>query len=590
MSDTVTPPGPQFPPPSWPPPTDPGRASRPVAAWLAIAGSSLLLVAAVVVVASRWQQIPQSLRFTGLLTALVLITALAEQIRRSAPTTARVIAHLVPAIAVTVGIAAGATATQPWPVCIVIGGLLGAVTTEVQKRRWASPRMAIIAAIGVILAACGVAAETGVPATLITAGCACALLLFRRKLEAVMMACVVGASPVLATLTTFKFGDGTMARIGAAGPAVAWSAPIAGLVAAGMLGVVAHRQRSMVWAGAAIASGGLNIVTGLAVGRAAPSLWACVIPSLVIAIEVGAEAAAGVWRDIAARASRHIARPALYLASTFAGIVIAFWSVPRFADLSSWSLPLALSALATAVIGARRLLSAAWIADIAIAASIGCSVASIAALAMPSIVVSGMAIGGLVFCFFVRRPTCLTASLASGTYLAVTLLQRTPGPPHWALPTAVDLVLALAGSLFCVATQLRATHGKNYATLCVVAATGAVAALVAPDLRLSVATGAVAIVGSFVITRRPQLATVVAAMTAASALLQFGDLRWPTVAAVALSGGVALVGRRSPWLRVAAGVQFVAAAWLAVRVAGATPNSLAGWMIVIGIVLTGIAF
>ena len=579
----------QFPPPSWSPPTEPGRANRPVAAWLAIAGSSLLLVAAIVVVASRWQQIPQSLRFTGLLTALVLIAALAEQIRRSAPTTARVVAHLVPAIAVTVGIAAGATATQPWPVCIVIGGLLGAVTTEVQKRRWASPRMAIIAATGVILAACGVAAETGVPATLIAAGSACALMLFGRKLEAMTMACAVGASSVLATLTTLKFGDGTMARIGAAGAAVAWSAPIAGLVAAGVLGAVAHRQRSMVWAGAAVACGGLNIVTGLAVGRAAPSLWACVIPSLVIAVEVGAEAATGVWRDITARASRHIARPAAYLASTFAVVVIAFWSV-QFAELSSWSLPLALSALATAAIGARRLLSTAWVADTAIAASIGCSVASVAALALPSLAVSGMAIGGLVFCFRMRRPTLLTASLVSFAYLAVTLLQRTPGPPRWAMATAIDLVLTIGGSLLCVATQLRATNGKNYATLGVIAATGAVAALVAPDCRLSIATGAVAIVGSYVITRRPQLETVVAAMTAASALLQLDDLRWPAAAAVALSGGVALVGRRSPWLRAAAGVQFVAAAWLAVRVAGATPNALAGWMIVIGIVLTGIAF
>ena len=595
MSEPVTPPGRQFPPPSWSPPrtsppSEPGPANRPVAAWLAIAGSSLLLVAAIVVVASRWQQIPQSLRFTGLLTALVLIAALAEQIRRSAPTTARVVAHLVPAIAVTVGIAAGATATQPWPICIVLGGLLGAITTEVQKRRWASPRMAIIAAIGVILAACGVAAETAVPATLIAAGAAGALMLCRRKLEAVTMACAVGASPVLATLTTFKFGDGTMARIGAAGPAVAWSAPIAGLVAACVLGVVAHRQRSMVWAGAAIASGGLNIVTGLAVGRTAPSLWACVIPSLVIAVEVAAETATGVWRDIAVRVSRNIARPASYLASTFAGAVITLWSVPQFAELSSWSLPLALSALATAVIGSRRMFSTAWVADTAIAASISCSVASVAALAMPSLVVSGMAMGGLVFCFLMRRPTFLTASLVSGAYLAVTLLQRTPGSSGWTMPKGIDVVLTLAGALLCVATQLRATSGKNYATLGVIAATGAVAALVAPDFRLSVATGAVALVGSYVITRRPHLATAVAAMTASAALLQLDDLRWPAVAAVGLSGGVALVGRRSPWLRAAAGAQFVAAAWLAVRVAGATPNSLTGWMIVIGIVLTGIAF
>jgi hypothetical protein len=258
--------------------------------------------------------------------------------------------------------------------------------------------------------------------------------------------------------------------------------------------------------------------------------------------------------------------------------------------VSSWSLPLALSALATAVIGARRLFSSARIADTAIAASIGCSVASMAALAMPSLVVSAMAVGGLVFCFLVRRPTCLTASLVSGTYLAVTLLQRTRGEAHWTMETGIDLALTLAGGLLCVATQLRARQGKNYATLCVIAATGAVAALVAPDFRLSVATAAVAVVGSFVITRRPQLATVVAAMTGVSALVQLGDLRWPAVAAIALSGGVALVGRRSPWLRVAAGVQFVAAAWLAVRIAGATPNGLAGWMIVIGIVLTGVAF
>jgi hypothetical protein len=572
------------------PPIEPDRANRPVAAWLAIAGSSLLLVAAIVVVASRWQQIPQGLRFTGLLTALVLIAALAEQIRRSVPTTARVIAHLVPAIAVTVGIAAGATATQTWPVCLIIGGLLGAVATEVQKRRWASPRMAIIAAIGVILGGCGVAAETAVPVTLIAAVSAGVLLLSHRKLEAVTLACAVGASPVLATLTTFKFGDGTMARIGAAGPAVAWSAPVAGLVAAAVLGVVAHRQRSMVWAGAAIASGGLNIVTGLAVGRAAPSLWACVVPSLVISVEVGAEAATGIWRDIAVRTSRHIARPVSSLASAFAGIVIAFWSVPRFAELSSWSLPLALTALATAVIGARRLFSTARIADTAIAASIACSIASMAALAMPSVVVSGMAISGLVFCFLVRRPTCLTASLVSGAYLAVTLLQRSPGRSHWTMPTAIDLLLTVAGGLLCAATQLRATQGKNYATLCVIATTGVVAALVAPDFRLSVATGVVAIVGSFVISRRPQLAAVVAAMTGASALLQLDDLRWPAVAAVALSGAVAVVGRKSPWLRVGAGIQFVAAAWLAVRVADATPDSLVGWMIVIGIVLTGVAF
>ncbi|HEX3087435.1 MAG TPA: DUF2157 domain-containing protein, partial [Ilumatobacteraceae bacterium] len=153
MSDVFPPPTIPVPPDPMPrdpgePPATPGNA----AAWLAIAGASLLLVAAVVVVASQWQQIPQAVRLTGLLTALVLITALAEQIRRAAPTTAVVIAHLVPAVAITAGIAAGGTATQPWPVCIFVGGILGVATTEVQKHRWASPRMAIIGGIGLILA------------------------------------------------------------------------------------------------------------------------------------------------------------------------------------------------------------------------------------------------------------------------------------------------------------------------------------------------------------------------------------------------------------------------------------------------------
>jgi hypothetical protein len=127
---------------------------------------------------------------------MVLIAALAEQIRRAAPTTAAVIAHLVPGVAITVGVAAGATATQPWPVCILMGGLLGVATTEVQKRRWSSPRMAIIGAIGLILALCGVAAQTEIPASLVVAGVGLIVLLCRRKIEATTIALAVGASPL----------------------------------------------------------------------------------------------------------------------------------------------------------------------------------------------------------------------------------------------------------------------------------------------------------------------------------------------------------------------------------------------------------
>jgi hypothetical protein len=79
-------------------------------------------------------------------------------------------------------------------------------------------------------------------------------------------------------------------------------------------------------------------------------------------------------------------------------------------------------------------------------------------------------------------------------------------------------------------------------------------------------------------------------MTAIASIAQVGELRWPAVIALLMSGAVALAGRQSPWLRMAASAQFLTAGWLAVRVTDATPSAVVGSMIVTAIVLTGIAF
>jgi hypothetical protein len=525
---------------------------------------------------------------------MVLITALAEQIRRAAPTTAAVIGHLVPAVAITVGIAAGATATQPWPVCVVIGGLLGVAATEVQKRRWASPRMAIIGATGLILAACGIAAQTAIPASLLVAAAGLVLLLCRRTIEATTVSIAVGASPLLATLTTVKFGEGTMARIGTAGPAVAWSAPLAGLLAALVLGVVAHRERSMPWAGAALASAALNIIAGLAVGHAPASLWACLLPALVIAIELTADASNGVWRDVGQRASRYVAVPfataTLVLAPLATPIIVLVRALGGKGELVAWSMPLALAAMAAAIVGTRRLGSNPGAADRAIAAAIGCSVLSIATVGVSSLVVACVAIAGLVLCVMVRRPTLTVSALVSGAYLALTLAGRADGVSRWSASTGINFALTITGGVLCLAVMLRRPTKQQLWPLSVVVADSLLAAAVVPDLHHFSATVALALVGSFCILRRPQLAAPVAAMTAVASLEQFGDLHWPVVAATLISGAVAFAGRRSPWLRLAASAQFVAAGWLAVQVAGATPSAIVGWMIVAAIVLTGIAF
>jgi hypothetical protein len=586
MSDTFQPPTISRPPE----PVRPASGRPATAAWLAIAGASLLLVASVVVVASRWQQIPQTVRFAGLLTAMVLIAALAEQIRRAAPTTATVIAHLVPGIAITVGIAAGATATQPWPVCILVGGLMGAVATEHQKRRWASPRMAIIGAAGLILAGCGVAGQSAVPAALLVAGCACLLLLFRRTIEATTMAAAVGASPLLAALTTIRFGEGTMTRIGAAGPVVTWAAPIAGFVAAFVLGVVARRQRSIALTGVAVASAVLNVVAGLAVGHAAASLWACLLPASVIAIELGAARSNGLVTDLCRRTSRHIAAPFSFLGLILPPLVIVPWRFVTASGSSDWSMPLALAGLAAAYIGARRLTAEPSQADAALAAAVGFSVAALATLGQQSLALTGVAMAGLVFCFAFHRCTYIATTVVSSGYVAFTLLDRAADSERWTVSTGVDLAIALAGGLLCVVVLLRSRTEFSAGVLAVVAASGAVAAIIAPDWRLAVATAAVAIVGSYSSARRSHLALPIAGITALTALVQIQELRWSSVVAILISAAVAFAGRRSPWLRLAVSSQLVAAGWLAVRVAGATPNGVVGWMIVAAIVLTGIAF
>ena len=85
-SDAWAPPKPPAPPPDAPTDRDgsptaplPGRIPQLSAArWLAGAGASLLLVASIVVVAGNWESIDESVRFSGLVAALVAVYFVAE--------------------------------------------------------------------------------------------------------------------------------------------------------------------------------------------------------------------------------------------------------------------------------------------------------------------------------------------------------------------------------------------------------------------------------------------------------------------------------------------------------------------------------
>jgi hypothetical protein len=132
--------------------------------------------------------------------------------------------------------------------------------------------------------------------------------------------------------------------------------------------------------------------------------------------------------------------------------------------------------------------------------------------------------------------------------------------------------LAIAGGLLCVLVMLERPSEHHLWPPSIVVADGLLAYTIVPDLRLFGATVALAVVGSYCIFRRSQLAVPIAAITAAASLAQIGELHWTVVVALLISGAVALVDRSSMWLRLAASAQFVAAGWLAVRACRCDPE------------------
>ena len=170
------------------------------ARWLAGAGASLLLVASIVVVAGNWESIDESVRFSGLVAALVAVYFVAEAARRRSPQTASALAALAAMLTAPVGIAAAATLSQPWPVCILVGGLASLIATEVQSRRWDIPLLRAVAVVSFGLAATGLAALMSVPVALIGACGAVAALGLGAPRRAVALGLAVGASPVLVAL------------------------------------------------------------------------------------------------------------------------------------------------------------------------------------------------------------------------------------------------------------------------------------------------------------------------------------------------------------------------------------------------------
>ena len=404
----------------------------------------MLLLAAIVVVAGRWESISPEVRFAGLVASLLGVYFAAETLRSRVRLTATALATLAAALTAPVGIAAAATLEQEWPVCVLAGGLAALLATELQSRRWQVTTLKAATAVAVGLATTGLAALVSVPVGLITAVAAAIFLAFGAAKRSIALASAVGCAPALLALADAGVGPGTLARIGATGPELIWAAPVSAVIAAGVIAVSAHR-RSEVWL---VALATLTLVSGLLVGAGSADLstmiWWCLPGAVLLLIEaVSALGRNSIWSTAADRIQPVILGPVALLGAVTPIAVALTWIVADFGGTEAgrgWALPAAVTAAALWAATGRVHRT---LADLPVFAPLFGAAAS-ASLA------AAMSVRPGEFGWFEIGTLAAIASLMAG--LSVLRSAR------WAHGSA--LLFVTTGSLTCALLGLTATHAS----------------------------------------------------------------------------------------------------------------------------------
>ena len=153
--------------------------------------------------------------------------------------------------------------------------------------------------IAVGLALVGLAALVPVPVAVLATIAAGGLLAIRRDVAAAALAAAAAVSPILVALAEQRIGDGTLARIGATGDVLAWSAPLVGVLAGGVLAVVAGRRNAPAVAVMALSAPLVGVATGLATHGVDAVVWLCLPAIVLAALElVSAVATTEPWRGV----------------------------------------------------------------------------------------------------------------------------------------------------------------------------------------------------------------------------------------------------------------------------------------------------
>ena len=320
------------PPPATPPPATPGAGSsdrsRAGAVWVTATGAFLLLAAAALFVAVRWDRLGDPARL-GILAAATGGCLLAGRVLRDGlPATSRVLSHLgallVPldVAAVALHLAEGGTGPAPWAPVLAATSTTAVLAWWGLARSEGLPLLRLAAGAAVVPAAAGLAGTAGLPAPALLVAAAVGAELIRTTAGdrpaaegarrcALGWALVAGLGPTLAAAAEVAGLDRLAVGTGVAGADGAAVAMATGLVAA----VVLARVARAIDQPALLLAAGATAALGLTAGQAEVGLG---LPALVLAW-----AGATLVVELAALALRHDAfwgRPA-HLAAVAAEVL-----------------------------------------------------------------------------------------------------------------------------------------------------------------------------------------------------------------------------------------------------------------------------
>ena len=569
------------------------RSARPAAAWLSVCGCTLLMVAAIIVVAGQWETIPPLARFAGLVAAASAVFAIADHFRRRMPITARVTAHFAACLAAPVGVAGAATLHQTWPVCILAGGAACLVAAEVQAVRWRAARLLWVAAAATALGLAGLAVLVHVPVGVLVGAAAVGLLAIGHQRRALGLAALAGLSPVLTALAEFRIGDGTITRIGASGAALIWAAPVTGALAATVFAIVAHRRRSLELVGMSIGSAGIGIAVGLGSAQASVVTWSCVPAVLLMMVEVvTASPVDSIWQRVAARIARLLTIPV-----AAAGTLAVMMTV--VADATGgrhrWTAPLAMTAVAAIVSCARRYRDRTAVDDITSAGALGWLIATSVGAGAPALVTATVATLGLIAVDLERRLTLrLTALLAALCTIGFVLDASVRGGNAWWESAGRLIVVGLA-AVSALRFALRSDDDGSSRTVLLVTIIAGVLAGHAVSGHHGIAQAlAFAALGTGLTRVRPPFAVRAVALSTVVALIELDThllQDWRATIAIAAAGLVGLAASRNEaWISHLGAAELVLAATMAGAVAGVGAPTIVGVLLVLGVAATGAAF